>query len=443
MFSVGAILAIGIVTPVMSAPKGEKFWASVSIQLPMLPVVAMNYYELPLFAVFVNLVVIPALPVIFIFGLLASVAGCVGAIPGKVLVFPAFAVLKLYELLCSLVMKLPGASVITGAPDGYRIFLFYAVMSGFLVAFSLKKRAIERGLKEKSPILYNVQRAACTAVLLAILLVKPKTAAQLDILDVGQGDGIFYRFESGTCIFIDGGSSDRKQLGENVILPFLKYNGVPGISYWFVSHADSDHISGLSEVIDSGYTIEHIVVAEAAAKEAAMDELLFKAREAGIDVCLMSKGDSIEINAASGLRNTVNEGTDGVMCLYPGTTDTASDRNDMCLVLKLTDGAFSGIFGGDIPAEVEKELVAEYGKELSVDFYKANHHGSKYSGSKEWLEALSPRWAAVSCAAENRYGHPADEAMERLTDAKCRIFYTMESGQIKYKESAIYENNRQ
>lgn len=443
VFSVGAILTIGIVTPVMSAPKGEKFWASVSIQLPMLPVVAMNYYELPLFAVFVNLVVIPALPVIFISGLLASVAGCVGAIPGKVLVLPAFAVLKLYELLCSLVMKLPGASVITGAPDGYRIFLFYAALSGFLVAFSLKKRAIERGLKEKSPILYNVQRAACTAVLLAILLVKPKTAAQLDILDVGQGDGIFYRFESGTCIFIDGGSSDRKQLGENVILPFLKYNGVQGISYWFVSHADSDHISGLSEVIDSGYTIEHIVVAEAAAKEESMDELVLKAKEAGIDVCLMSKGDSIEINAASGLRNTAKEETDGVMCLYPGTADTASDRNDMCLVLKLTDGAFSGIFGGDISAEVEKELVAEYGKELSVDFYKANHHGSKYSGSKEWIEALSPRWAAVSCAAENRYGHPADEAMERLTDAKCRVFYTMQSGQIKYKESAIYENNRQ
>ena len=443
VFSVGAILAIGIVTPVMSAPKGEKFWASVSIQLPMLPVVAMNYYELPLFAVFVNLVVIPALPVIFISGLLASVAGCFGAIPGKVLVFPAFAVLKLYELLCSLVMKLPGASVITGAPDGYRIFLFYAAMSGFLVAFSLKKRAIERGLKEKRPILYSVQRAVCTAVLLAILLVKPKAAAELDILDVGQGDGIFYRFESGTCIFIDGGSSDRKQLGENVILPFLKYNGVQGISYWFVSHADSDHISGLSEVIDSGYTIEHIVVAEAAAKEAAMDELVLKAKEAGIDICFMSKGDSIEINAASGLRNTAKEETDGVMCLYPGTADTASDRNDMCLVLKLTDGAFSGIFGGDISAEVEKELVAEYGKELSVDFYKANHHGSKYSGSKEWIEALSPRWAAVSCAAENRYGHPADEAMERLTDAKCRIFYTMQSGQIKYKESAIYENNRQ
>ena len=87
--------------------------------------------------------------------------------------------------------------------------------------------------------------------------------------------------------------------------------------------------------------------------------------------------------------------------------------------------------------------VNEYGDELSVDFYKANHHGSRYSSSADWIEALSPRWAAVSCAAKNRYGHPADEAMERLIDAKCRIFYTMQSGQIKYKESAIYENNRQ
>lgn len=137
---------------------------------------------------------------------------------------------------------------------------------------------------------------------------------------------------------------------------------------------------------------------------------------------LYVKGDSIEINDASGSRNTANEEADGIMCLYPGPADTALDRNDMCLVLKLTDGRFSGIFGGDISSEVEKKLVNEYGDELSVDFYKANHHCSRYSSSADWIEALSPRWAAVSCAAENRYGHPADEAMDRLMDAKCRVF---------------------
>lgn len=82
----------------------------------------------------------------------------------------------------------------------------------------------------------------------------------------------------------------------------------------------------------------------------------------------MSKGDSIEINDASGSRGTANEEADGIMCLYPGPSDTALDRNDMCLVLKLTDGRFSGIFGGDISSEVEKKLVNEYGDELSVDF---------------------------------------------------------------------------
>ena len=65
----------------------------------------------------------------------------------------------------------------------------------------------------------------------------------------------------------------------------------------------------------------------------------------------------------------------------------------------------------------------EYGDELSVDFYKANHHGSRYSSSADWIEALSPRWAAVSCAAENRYGHPADEAMDSLW-MQSAVFYT-------------------
>ena len=68
-------------------------------------------------------------------------------------------------------------------------------------------------------------------------------------------------------------------------------------------------------MIDSGYTIEHIVVAEAAANEEAMEELLFKAKEAEIDICLMSKGDSIDINDASGSHCTANEVADGIMCL--------------------------------------------------------------------------------------------------------------------------------
>ena len=459
VFSVVAILSIGIVVPFMISGVGEKeksrwlklsdkFWASVAIQLPMLPVVAMNYYEIPLYAVFVNLLVIPLLPVIFISGLLASAVGCIAALPGKILVFPAFLVLRLYELLCRFVITLPGAAIITGILPSWKLFAFYAGLLLFIIRVRAAKRKIDDKKHDKKHdkihgymVKLRIRRAVCTVFLLFILVIKPSRTKELDVLDVGQGDGIFYRFESGCEIFIDGGSTDKKQVGENIILPFLKYNGISHISYWFVSHADNDHISGLKEVLESGYEIEHIVVAETAKKDEATADIIKKAQTLGVDVIFLSAGDVIEIAPVN--NNSQADNQESIVCLYPGNADFAEDRNDMCLSFKLTDGDFSGIFAGDIPSEIEKKLVSEYGDGLKADFYKADHHGSKYSSSAQWLEAIKPKWTAVSCAEQNRYGHPSDEAVNRIEAAGSRIFYTMKSGQIKYKESAIYENNRQ
>lgn len=455
IFSVVAILGIGIVVPFMISDVREKdksrwlklsdkFWSSVAIQLPMLPFVAMNYYEIPLYAVFVNLLVIPLLPVIFISGLLASAVGCIAALPGKILVFPAFLVLRLYELLCRFVITLPGAAIITGILPLWKLFAFYAGLLLFIIRIRAAKRKIDDKKYDKKHgymVKLRIRRVVCTVFLLFILVIKPSRTKELDVLDVGQGDGIFYRFESGCEIFIDGGSTDKKQVGENVILPFLKYNGISHISYWFVSHADNDHISGLKEVLESGYQIEHIVVAKTAKKDEATADIIEKAQTLGVDVIFLSAGDVIEIAPVS--NNSQADNQESIVCLYPGNADFAEDRNDMCLSFKLTDGDFSGIFAGDIPSQIEQRLVSEYGDGLEADFYKADHHGSKYSSSTQWLEAIKPKWTAVSCAEQNRYGHPSDEAVNRIEAAGSRIFYTMKSGQIKYKESAIYENNRQ
>ena len=101
IFSVVAILGIGIVVPFMISDVREKdksrwlklsdkFWSSVAIQLPMLPIVAMNYYEIPLYAVFVNLLVIPLLPVIFISGLLPRQPAVLLRFPEKYWCCPLF-----------------------------------------------------------------------------------------------------------------------------------------------------------------------------------------------------------------------------------------------------------------------------------------------------------------------------------------------------------------
>ena len=70
---------------------------------------------------------------------------------------------------------------------------------------------------------------------------------------------------------------------------------------------------------------------------------------------------------------------------------------------------------------------------IQVDFYKAAHHGSKYSNSEELLQLLHPKIATISCAKQNSYGHPSPEAIDNIQGVGCEIFYTMESGQIKIR----------
>ena len=81
--------------------------------------------------------------------------------------------------------------------------------------------------------------------------------------DVGQGDATYISDGEGTSIFIDGGSTTEKEVGKYRILPFLKAKGVRQIDYWFVSHCDEDHYSGLLEAIESGYKIENIIFSSA------------------------------------------------------------------------------------------------------------------------------------------------------------------------------------
>ena len=70
-----------------------------------------------------------------------------------------------------------------------------------------------------------------------------------------------------------------------------------------------------------------------------------------------------------------------------------------------------------------------------IDFYKAAHHGSRYSNSTGFLEALAPEIALVSCSRTNRYGHPSKEAVGHMQQAGSQVYYTMESGRLCVKKT--------
>lgn len=262
--------------------------------------------------------------------------------------------------------------------------------------------------------------AGIVLMLACLLFVRENARFEIDVLDVGQGDGIMIQNEDGEHFFVDGGSSDVKQVGEYRILPFLKSRRIRSVKGWIVSHADADHISGLLELLQQGYPVETLILAEHMVRDAAMEELLQTAKTAGCEILYVSPGMKF------GSGNTV------FTVLAPDVEGT--ERNASSLSFVLEHGKFTGVFTGDIGARQEQELLesgrlARYGVE-NVDFYKAAHHGSDYSNSGELLEMLSPEITVISCAEKNSYGHPGREAVNRMRETGGNLFLTMKQGQI-------------
>ena len=439
-FSVSALIGVGFVGTTLSqlVERGKGVLMSVGITITTIPIVAYCYYEIPLYSPLVNFILLPILTPIFVLALAGGFVGLFCLWAGALLLLPCEWGLSFYEWVCQLVAKLPCSIIITGIPSTKIIVVYYIVLCGGTLLLQRRKKI--------------ATVVAMTGVCITLLIYPKPHEQEITFLDVGQGDGIYISTGDGVHYFIDGGSTDEKNLGKYYILPFLKSNAIEKIDYWFVTHADTDHISGLLEVMESGYSIEHLVVAEAAPEEKNMLELIAVAKQKGVDIVYMEKGDSL-----------CTEGT-RLTCLYPSIEiieehpKLLTDKNETSLVLEFvlakTDkrSEFRSIFTGDISAEVE-DILLEQDCLQDVDLYKVAHHGSKNSSSEEFLAVIQPELAVVSCGKNNRYGHPAKETIERVTGEGAEIFYTMDVGQITIKKGLViphylllqysYENNRQ
>lgn len=458
-FSVLALLGVGFVGNVFSEQVkiGKSFWMSVGITLATLPLTAYCYYEIPLYSPLVNMAALPILAPVF---LLAVAGGLTGLwLPGvaEVLLIPCGWLFGFYEWICRFTGSLPGAVLITGKPQKVTVVVYYLVLCVgiLLIKHYNKDKICERhdadtdrhhvftyilqrdrykryrivadnqsmGSRIQQMFMDKAGMLILSAISLVLILYPKEKSAEVTFLDVGQGDGIYISAGDGTTYFIDGGSSSVSQVGKYRILPFLKSKGVSSIDYWFVSHTDTDHMSGLLEVLVSGYSVNYLVFADAAPLDENMQILLNAATHNQTEILYMKSGDSIYSSCMD------------IHCLYPGN-DEISDKNDASLVLEfefkeetLRRKDFRAIFSGDISSEVEDFLLEQ---ELlrDVDLYKAAHHGSKYSSCEAFLQTIQPEISVVSCSQNNLYGHPHADTIERLEKVGSEVYYTMRSGQV-------------
>ena len=245
-------------------------------------------------------------------------------------------------------------------------------------------------------------------------------------VDVGQGDCICVNTGEEVYLF-DGGGSENYNLGKGTLRPYLLKNRMGMVDGAFVTHLHTDHYKGICELAREGM-VEKLYIYDA--NRLVQEEIL---RDTGLqpeDIIYLCKGQEVKLD----------EGY-SVEILWPaGKTESEyremiardEDENINSLVMRIDALGTSILVTGDIDEEGERMVIEEGQEALKVDILKVAHHGSKYSSSDEFLDAVSPGIAVIQVG-KNNYGHPTPETLERLAARGVSVYRNDLDGAVGFE----------
>lgn len=235
----------------------------------------------------------------------------------------------------------------------------------------------------------------------------PEGELQVHFLDVGNADSILVRSGEHQML-IDGGESG----DGDTIIDYLQEQGVDKLDLVIATHPDTDHIGGLSDVLEV-FPVEQVLMTfmddEHTPTSKTYERLLTTLDEQNLTV----------IEAESGQQYTLGEATIDIL----GPLEQYDETNNMSVVSRITFGNHRFLLMGDAEQEAEEALI-QSGVDLSADVLKTGHHGSRSSTGEDFLGVVSPTHAVISCGVDNRYGHPHPETLETLQNQGVQIWRT-------------------
>lgn len=232
---------------------------------------------------------------------------------------------------------------------------------------------------------------------------------EVHFMDVGQGDATLVTC-GGHAMLIDAGDDTKGTAIQN----YLQKQKITKLDYLILTHPDADHIGG-APVIITKFDIGKVFVSNFEKDNKTYQKLI----------------QSLDDKQIKALTPKVNSqytlGTVAITILAPGKS--YDNPNDASIALLLKNGTRSFLFTGDAGEEAEKDIL-KTGIDISADVYKVGHHGSKYSTSKDFFNAVDPFYAVISCGEGNSYGHPHAETLNTLRTNGVMVYRTDESGTI-------------
>ncbi|EHK2326870.1 MBL fold metallo-hydrolase [Clostridium perfringens] len=243
-------------------------------------------------------------------------------------------------------------------------------------------------------------------------IVPKDSQLMISYMDVGQGDAAYIKV-NGNDILIDAGPrSNSKELLEQ-----LKAKNIDDFELVIATHPHEDHIGGMVDVFKE-YEVKAFYSPKITHTTKTYENLVKAVKDEGLKTKELKSGMVIDLGEGAKFE------------VFTPQKSEYEELNDYSPIMKLSFGDTSYLFTGDAEKLAEEEALAKYKASLDSDVIKFGHHGSSSSSSDAFIEAVSPKYGIISCAKDNKYGHPHRETLDIIKKYNIKTFRTDRDGEI-------------
>lgn len=417
-----AILSMAVVMPAVKRVYSGIFLSGAAVQIGLLPYTAYMFNYVSLGAVVVNV------PIVFISGLVVPL-GLASLIASQMseAIFSMTAEITggLCQMMASLnsVTTVDGVTVFTVTSPDMRLMLIYYLL---LAAFLREDGRLLFLRRKKKTIALLAAVVTAAAIVVGTVCDSGFGRVHVTFVDVGQGDCLHIRTEEGKNYMIDGGGSAGYNVGKQVLKPYLLKNGVRKLDGIFVTHLHGDHYKGAAELCGEGMADRLLLYEGNTVKEGEVLE------ETGLDdgqLTYLYSGQTVKLS--DDVKVEVLWPDRRREAEYRRLAEDEEDENSSSLVLRVTVAGRSVLMTGDIDEDCQKELTKACGSKLKSDILKVPHHGSKYNYCRDFVEAVSPRYAVFQVG-KNNFGHPDKGVVENYLGQGIIVYRNDEDGAVAF-----------
>ena len=409
----------------------EALALTIATQLGVWPLSAATFGLVAPYAVLANAIVVPATAGAMVAGIAALVCAqlpVLDRIAATIATWNVDVILRVVDAVASF----PGAQFRVAPPPAIAIVAYDAVA---IAGAAVLRRNIR---------LCAILLALASAIVFVSTLRLPDGRLTVTMLDVGQGDGIVIRTPRGHTILIDtggrlerGASPGRRSpaeiAGERVVLGYLLRQGIRRVDLLLMTHPHGDHVGGCFPIVNA-LRVDAIGDSGQDYGGRAFRDCLAAAHAHHVPVVLVRKGmhyatgDGVALDALAPEEPLLAEGK--------------NDVNENSVVLMMTYRCprcaqpFRMLLTGDAGAQTEARILAS-GVDVHADVLKVGHHGSAYSSTSAFIEAVRPRYALISVGRHNLFGHPAATTLTTLHGSGATVYRTDRCGAVILKSDSM------